>query len=205
VRCRLDILARAGRGWRRLLAPGVCALLASPALAAEEGTPYVGDLGQAIATLVIFGLLLALLTRYAWKPVLTQVRRREEGVSLQLEDAARQQRQAKELLALYRSKLDAAEEEARKILADSRDQASDAYDQAVAAAHEEAQRVTREVHEELDRARRDLQAELDERTAELAAQVAAQVLREGLSDEQHDRLLADSLQEIRQHVERERV
>lgn len=186
------------------MAAACCALCAAPALGAEDA-PYVGDLGQAIATVVIFGVLLVILARYAWKPVLTQVHRREEGVSRQLEDAARHEQQAKDLLALYRAKLDAAESEARTILAESREQASEAQEKALAAAREEARRLTREVHEELDRARRDLQAKLDDRTAELAAEIAAQVLREELTDEQHDRLIADSLREIRQHVERERT
>ena len=60
-------------GWlvRPLLIATAILLLAPPAAAEEGGAMYTGDLGQALAEIVIFLLLLAVLGRWAWKPRLT--------------------------------------------------------------------------------------------------------------------------------------
>ncbi|MCY2924432.1 MAG: hypothetical protein NT031_03185, partial [Planctomycetota bacterium] len=54
--------------WAGLLAP---CLLAQPALANEGGGGlYFGDLGQALAAVAVFLVLLAILGKWAWKPII---------------------------------------------------------------------------------------------------------------------------------------
>ena len=48
-------------------------LFVAHSVALGEGTPYPGDFGQAAATVIIFLVLLAILGKYAWKPIVAQI------------------------------------------------------------------------------------------------------------------------------------
>lgn len=165
--------------------------------AGGAGKVYYGDIGQAIATLLIFGLLLLILGRYAWKPIVAQLRQREEDVAKTIERAQDQQREAGELLEHYRARLDQAETEAKEVVASSRREAAEAREELLASARDQARKSVQAAKEEIHRARDEVVRELRETTAELAADIAAEVLGKALRPEDHRRLVDQSLEEIR--------
>ena len=86
--------------WRARLAvlAGPC-LIAQTAFAGEGGGGlYFGDLGQALAALGIFLLLLGILGKWAWKPIIEQLRTREERIERAVADAEKRHQDAKDLL-----------------------------------------------------------------------------------------------------------
>ena len=59
-------------------------LWASPAFAAEEGgklSPFAGDIGNALWTLVVFGLVVFILGKFAWGPLLSALQERENFIA----------------------------------------------------------------------------------------------------------------------------
>ena len=66
-------------------------LLAAPLAAAEGGgaSPFSGDVGNAIWTLVIFLLVVLFLGKFAWGPLLKGLQSREEFIRSSLETAKR--------------------------------------------------------------------------------------------------------------------
>ncbi|HOF17797.1 MAG TPA: F0F1 ATP synthase subunit B [Phycisphaerae bacterium] len=168
----------------------------APALGAEGG-PNVGDIGQAVAAILIFLLLLAVLGRWAWKPIVHQLHSREESIARAINDAQRRDQESQELLKLYRNRLDRAEAEVAEILASGRKEAAVARDQILQAASDEARKSASAARQEIDQARRDALRDLYETTAELAAEMAETVLRRNLSDDDRRRIVGESLQELR--------
>ena len=85
---------------RRLLPVGVLvlvALTASPLQAASEGpalSPFAGNLGNAIWTLAIFAIVVIVLGKFAWGPVLGLLRQREEFIHSSLSEAKRDREEA---------------------------------------------------------------------------------------------------------------
>lgn len=109
---------------RRDIAAVLVALLTTPAtlLAAEEGQPglFSINLGLMIWTIVLFGLLLGVLWKFAWGPILAVLDARESGIQEALDRAAHERQEAEGLLADHRAQLAEARREAQQILADAR-------------------------------------------------------------------------------------
>src|SRR5262245_24662128 len=111
-----------------LLTIAVLALAgAAPCLAApEEGgaehatSPMVFGSAVAIAPSVGFLVLLVVLTKTAWKPILTGLKAREEGIRSQIQAAEKANADAQALLADYEKRLAKATEEARAIVEDGK-------------------------------------------------------------------------------------
>ena len=180
-----------------------CVLEARAALASggESGGDFFGDVGQAIATVAIFLILLIVLGKFAWKPILAQVRRREESISNALDAAAERDRKSQDLLDSYGRRLEGIEEEARQILARSRQEGAAAREVLLSEAREEARKLADEQRRDIEQAKTEALRELYERTAELAADMAGAVLRRRLSPQDHGRILGESLQDIRRRGE----
>lgn len=99
-------------------------LAATPALAAEpEGGPVnllEPHAGLMVWTLVIFVVLLAVLSKFAFPPLFAAVEAREKALEDAIEGAKRDRAEAAELLSQQRAHLEAARTDAQKIIADSR-------------------------------------------------------------------------------------
>jgi F-type H+-transporting ATPase subunit b len=181
----------------------MAALFAAPVTcwATEDGMPYPGDLGQMIATLLIFLLLLAVLGKYAWKPIIEQLRKREDEYNTRVADAEARRKKADELAREYEDRLASIAQEGQEILERSRKTASQERDQLLAEARQEAKRAAEEAHVEIDNARRQARVELQAETARMAADIARRVLQDNLSEDDHRRLLQHATQQVAQQAE----
>ena len=92
------------------------AALSLPAAAQEHEavalSPFAGDLGNAVWTLVIFVIVVIVLGKFAWGPVLGLQRQREEFIHKSLSDAKHDRDQAEARLKEYAAKLQSAQAEA---------------------------------------------------------------------------------------------
>lgn len=171
---------------------------AGVACAAERGGEmYFGDIGQAIAAVIIFALLLVVLGRYAWRPLVAQLERRERRIAETIERAQRAEHDAHELLEGYQSRLRNVEEQAKEILSESRKEAAGAREQVLAEARHEARKSAEAQRLEIEQAKQDALTELRRRTADLASDMAGRILKDRLGPDDHRRLLGGSLDEIR--------
>ncbi|MBN1942947.1 MAG: F0F1 ATP synthase subunit B [Phycisphaerae bacterium] len=174
-------------------------VFAAPSLAAAEeggGTPYPGDLGQAVATLLIFVALLVVLGKYAWKPIVAQLQRREDDIASKIDDARKRQAEADELVRDYGEKLQHIELKVDEMMAQGRQEVEKQRRDILAATQQEA-------HQSLQRARDDIAAagqaarrELQAETARLAADLAEQFLAESLTAADQDRLIEQSTRQL---------
>jgi F-type H+-transporting ATPase subunit b len=186
----------------RTLARASLAILASvPALAAEaqeqEPSIFAGNLGNVIVTLIIFGLVIAVLGKLAWRPLLTVLNERERSIRESLETARRERQAAEEVMARYSAQLEKAREEAGAIVEEGR-RDGEAVRRRI---HEEARGQANEI---IERARREIRLatdaalkELYDHTADLAVKLAGGIIRKELSVEDHRRLVAESLDRMR--------
>jgi F-type H+-transporting ATPase subunit b len=178
-------------------------LLCFSATAQAASDLYMGDPGQMIAAIAVFLVLFLILRKWAWKPLLTQLRAREERISLSIQQTERREKQAQDMLASYREKLDVAEKEAQEMLTTARKEVAELKEQALSAARDEAREFSRHAREEIDQARADALRELRETTARLAVDIAGRVLRKHIGSEDQDRLLHESMEDIGQRVAEE--
>ena len=71
-------------------------------------------------TIVIFAILLVVLSRFAFKPMLSAVEARERSLQAAIDDAKRDREEAARVLADHRAQLEQARSEAQKLIADGR-------------------------------------------------------------------------------------
>lgn len=135
------------------------AVHAAPAFAAEGG-PLTVEGGLMFWTIVVFGLLLAVLWKYAWPQILGAVEAREKALEEQLAEARRNREESAALV-----------EEQKRLLAEARTEAHGIVAAAGGMAEKEralAMEKTRQEQEELlARARREIGAEKERALAEL--------------------------------------
>lgn len=192
--------------WRGAAVPSLLAGLAAgawPALAAgEHGQAtniFDADIGNFVVTLVIFGLVVYILGKFAWQPLLNVLNEREATIRQTLEAARQEREQARRLLAEYEQRLEQARQEADAIVEEGRRDAEALARRLQDEAREQAQQT-------LERARREIRLaaaaavhELYEHVADLAVQIAGQVIRKELAPQDHAELVAESLAQMKAH------
>lgn len=183
------------------LAVGAVAL-SLPALAAggEEGaaSPFAGDLGNVIWTLIIFLAVLWVLGKYAWGPILEGLQGREKFIVDSLDKAKQHRDEATALLKQYEEKLAAARTETEAILDEARRDASALRAREEERAKEEADKLLARARREIEIARETAVKELYSRAAKLSTEGASRILERELDPADHDRLIRESIAAIEQ-------
>jgi len=190
----------AGRTW---LCVGACSgVLLCAASAAQAGTFELGNLGHALATIIIFVLLLAVLGRWAWRPLIRQLQHRESAIANAITNAEKRQHEAQELLEHYRARLARAEDEAQKLIEEGRKEAAEARQQLLAEARAEAKAFADKAGRDLEEARQATMRELYETAADLATDVAGRIVQKELQGQDYRRLVDESLTQLQDQAGR---
>ena len=189
--------------WRTTAAAVVLLCAASFARAQGEEPSRVGDVGQAIVALLIFAGVLFVLGRFAWKPVIAQLKRREREIEERIRDTERRQREAQQLEAGYRARLDRAEAEAKQILAKTLNEATKAREEVLAAARDQGNKAIEAARAEIEQFKQGALEDLQQAMAELAVNIAGQILRQELSPQKQQELVDQSLERIRSRAARD--
>jgi F-type H+-transporting ATPase subunit b len=168
---------------------------ALPLAAQEAATPKGGLLspnaGLAFWTLLIFLILLAILSKFAYPKILASVEAREKALEDALAAANRDREEAAALLAEHRRQIEAARDEAQKLIAEAKVAGEKVRADVIEQAHREQQQM-------LERARREIQSERDKAIAvlrneavDLAIRAAGKVVEKNL-DAQSNRAIVES-------------
>ncbi len=175
-------------------------LIAFPALAAEgggDGNIFAGDLGNMIWTLVIFLLVVLVLGKFAWGPILEGLQAREDFIRKSLEEAKADRDAAEARLQEYEAKLADARAEATAIVDEGRRDAEVVKQSIEADAREEAQKTVERSIREINQAKVAAIEEIYNTASSTAVDLAAHVIRKELTPEDHERLIAEAAQKMR--------
>ena len=147
----------------------------------------------AIWTLAIFLVLLLLLTKFAWKPIMAGLEKREEGIARQIAETKAANEEAKRMLASYERRLAEAADEVRGMLDEARRDADSTRQTIVAEARKAADEEKSRAKYEISLAKDDALAQIAEKAGHLAVEVAGKFLREKLGAEDQSRLVRESV------------
>lgn len=144
---------------------------------------------------IVFVILIFLLRKFAWKPILNAVNDREEKISSALEAAE----QAK----LDFAKLKSQNEDLRKeslierdaLLKEARDMKDKIVAEAKSTANEEGQRIVEAARETIRNEKMAAISELKNQVAVLSIEIAEKIVKEKLSSDDKQKALVDGLVE----------
>jgi F-type H+-transporting ATPase subunit b len=145
--------------------------------------------GLIIWTFLTFAVLLWILKRFAWKPLLTSLEKREEHIRSDMQRAEHAREESEKLLDEHKKMMTHSELEARKIMEEARKTAEKIRGDIVAAAEEQARQMTAQAKSEIQREKSTAMAQLRNEVADLAIQAAEKILSERLDDERNRRLV----------------
>jgi F-type H+-transporting ATPase subunit b len=175
--------------------------IATLVLAAEEdsgGGKFLVQpgIGLMIWTLIAFGITLWVLRRYVFPQIQDQLDKRQRAIEETIDTAERTKREADQLLAEYRERLQEARQQADDIVARAR-KAADTHQQEV------TQAASTKQQEMLEQARRDIETEtrlalekIRKEVADLTVIATEKVTRKTLTGEDHQRLIQEALSEV---------
>ena len=154
------------------------------------------DPGLFIWTIFTFLLLLALLAKFAWKPLLAFLATREETIKTSLENAQTAKRELERLQQESAQIIRKAHGEAESIVSRSWSDAEKVREEMKQKAKSEADAIVKESQRQIEletgRALRQIRSEV----ADLSIAIASKVIQRNVSREDNNRLIEDTLKQI---------
>jgi F-type H+-transporting ATPase subunit b len=165
---------------------------AEPALIAEPSAGIV----PAVTTLVIFALLLAVLGKYAWGPIVAGLRQREEKIRKDIADAEESRRRSEAALREYEAKLADAENRVRELIETGRAEAERMATGIKMQAQQDVEEIKERAERDIESARAQAISGIYAEAADLSTAIAEKILRRNLNaDDQRD-LVNQSLEQL---------
>ncbi len=169
---------------------------AHDAAAHDQPSLLSPDLGSAVWSVVLFILLLIVLGKFVWPPILKGLIAREQRIRDDLDEAARANKDAKETLAQYESQLAEAQAESRKLIEQARKDADEMRGRMTSETEQQITQMRQRATEEIRLARQEAVQDLYAQTAQLATAVAGKILQRQINADDADRLVEQSLKEL---------
>ena len=182
----------------RVLAIAALLLGAVPSVAlANEGGGGLISLDKSLIIQAInFGLILFILIKLLYKPLMTKMNERTEAIRSSLEEAKAARAEAERERAEHTAKLQSSLAEAQSIRATALKDAAEEQRRLVEGARAEAGRLVEAARNEMAQDVRRARQELRQEVADLATSVAERLIRKSLRDEDHRRIVDDAINRV---------
>jgi F-type H+-transporting ATPase subunit b len=155
------------------------------------------DMGLTVWMTLVFLLLLFILGKYAWKPIMKALKDREESISNSLELAKQTQEEMKQLQADNEALLKEARDQRDDILREAKKMKENIINEARTKAQNEADKITESARENILNEKQAAIVELKNQVADLSIEVAEKILGRELSDpKSQQKYLEEELKDI---------
>jgi F-type H+-transporting ATPase subunit b len=165
----------------------------------HEGVPLDPKADLAMWSGITFVLFVLLLGRYAWKPLIVALDKREARIHDDIAGAEAARVKAEQMLAEHAQKLAKVQDEVRAILAEGRRDAEHAKQEIIGTAQKEAESAKQRALHEIGRARDAALKDLFDVMASQVAQATAHVLGRSVTGADQDRLIEEALAQFPRH------
>jgi len=157
------------------------------------------DVGMMVLTWVTFFLLLAVLYKYAWKPILSGLDAREETIRRSLEEAQQARDELAKVHIETQKMIVAADEKAKHIVDRARKAAVEAARVIEHKANEEAQIILKNAEHEIEAMKDKAIVTLRKESVDLAVSLAEKIIDEELDKEKHRTFVDKLIKEFHPH------
>lgn len=152
--------------------------------------------GLIIWTIVTFLILLFILKKVAWKPILSALDQREKDIKDSLEKAEKAKEDAQRILDENQATLAKAEEESKKIIEQSRSYAENLKEQLLKESKEQAKKIIEDAAEEIDRKKDSAFEELKDQVAKIAVNAAEKIMKQNLDADKNKHIVDNYLKDV---------
>jgi F-type H+-transporting ATPase subunit b len=154
------------------------------------GGLYDINTGLSAWTLLVFAILVFVLGKYAWGPILKAVEAREKGIQSALDEAARRNQEAARLLEEHKAQIADARRQANELVAEGKAAGERLRAEIEEKARTEGQAIVERARAEIERERDAALQTLRKESVELALAAASRLIDANL-DQAKDRQLVE--------------
>lgn len=154
------------------------------------------DPGLIVWTIVTFLLLLGILWKFAWNPILGALDAREQAIQKTIDDAERLQAEAEAVLQEHQKRLAEARADGNRIMEEARQAGEHMKQDILEKARSESDKVLERAHRQLELETEQAIQTIRAQAADLAIKVAEKVLERSLTDADHRRLADEAIAEL---------
>jgi F-type H+-transporting ATPase subunit b len=149
-------------------------------------------------TIVVFVVLLLVLQRFAWGPMVEGLKKRESHIRLAVDEAKLAREETERLRAQFKTEMDQAFAKIPQMMEEARRSGEKLAEEMRAKATADIAAERQRSHRELTIAKDQALQELTTHVAQLATLISAKAIGRTLSSEDHTRLIDEALSEIHQ-------
>lgn len=160
--------------------------------------PFSGDFADSVWTVIAFVVLLLVLWKLVWKPMLAGLNTRQEHIEKQISDAEETKKNAAKILTDYNAKLDDVEHEGKKIIAEYVKKAENQGREIIAKAGSEIEAMKLKAETGLERQRSEAQAQLWVHAGEIILKLGQDVLGKTINEADNQKLIDQAVKRLSQ-------
>ena len=157
------------------------------------------DPGLFVWTILTFLLLLTVLAKFAWKPLLKMLKDREELIRSSLEDAEKAKKKLERLNAEGEAIINQARSEAQSILSEGKTAAAKLKDETLDVAKEQAKQIASEAEKQINIEKDKAIAEIKSEVVNLSMRIAEKLINKNISPEDNKALIDESLSNVEEY------
>ncbi len=150
-------------------------------------------------TAVTFVIVLLILKKFAWGPILGALEEREKAIQSSIDRAHTAKDEAEAALRKNKELLTKADAEAEKILREGKEYGEKLRADIVEKAHSEAKKMISSAKEEIEQEKRRALDELRNEVADLAVQGAEKILMANLDADKQKAIVSSMIQDLSKH------
>lgn len=149
-----------------------------------------------IWAIINFIVLVAILNKFLYKPILGMLDARKQDIKNQLDEAADARNEAVKVKDEYTREMQNARQEAQEIISKATKLAEESKSGILQEARAESEKVLKKAQEEIRLEKEKAKAELRNEVASLAVLAAGKVLERTIKPEDHEQMIRQFVQEV---------
>ena len=154
------------------------------------------DPGVMIWAWITFVVLLFLLYKIAWKPILSAIDNREKLIQDSIEQAEKAKKESEELLEKHEKLIRNAEEEAQKIIKENKELAEKSRQELIEHAKEESNKLREKAKLEIEHEKESALQALRSEVVDLTMTATKKLIGDVLDDSRHRGIIENYIQKL---------
>ena len=161
----------------------------------KEGLLRV-DPGLLLWTIITFIILVLILWKTAWKPIVDALDARAEKVRFEIDNAERSRQEAEKLMAQHKLMMDNAKAEAAQIIVKGREEAEILKNEIMDKAHTEANNIADRAKKEIEIAKDKALSDIKREVVLISTEIASKILSKNINPEDQKGLVEEALNKM---------
>lgn len=157
--------------------------------------PETLTLFDPLFAIVTFTILLILLRKFAWGPMMNMMKEREEKVANDIDAAENNRLESEKYLEQQKLEIDRAREEAQSIIESAKKTGEQQGRDIVEQSRRESEQVKENALAQIQSEKEQAVAELREQVATLSVMIATKIIEKELDEAEQEKLIEEYLQE----------